>query len=71
MTSLTVEMLHPYQSTIDLDGLRTDREVVQDIAFDGETMEGRCSRTRKARSYAGAMRGRSIRANGTRGRQNG
>jgi hypothetical protein len=36
MESLTTEMLHPFQSTIDLDGTRTDRETVQDIAFDGE-----------------------------------
>lgn len=36
MNSLTVELLHPYQSTRDLDGIRTDREVVQDIAYDGE-----------------------------------
>jgi hypothetical protein len=33
----TVEQLHPFQSTRDLDGTYCDRETVQDIAFDGET----------------------------------
>jgi hypothetical protein len=33
----TVEQLHPFQSTRDLDGSYSDRETVQDIAFDGET----------------------------------
>lgn len=47
MESLTVEMLHPYQSTRDLDGIRTDREVVQDIAYDGEVVY-RCQRNRAA-----------------------
>ena len=33
----TVEQLHPFQSTRDVDGVVGDRETVQDIAFDGET----------------------------------
>lgn len=45
MNSLTVELLHPYQSTRDLDGIRTDREVVQDIAYDGEVAY-RCRQNR-------------------------
>lgn len=40
----TVELLHPFQSTRDLDGAYGDRETVQNIAFDGETFG------RKARS---------------------
>lgn len=40
----TVELLHPFQSTRDLDGTYGDRESVQDIAFDGETF-GRKART--------------------------
>lgn len=50
MNSLTVELLHPYQSTRDLDGIRTDREVVQDIAYDGEVAY-RC-RARIADAYS-------------------
>jgi hypothetical protein len=38
---LTVELLHPFQSTRDLDGIHTDREVVQDIAYDGEVAYSR------------------------------
>ena len=36
MSDGTIDRLHPYQSTRDLDGIYTDREVVQDIAYDGE-----------------------------------
>ena len=43
MQSLTVELLHPYQSTRDLDGILVDRETVQDIAYDGE-VAFRCQR---------------------------
>lgn len=32
----TIDLLRPYQSTRDLDGIRTDREDVQDIAYDGD-----------------------------------
>jgi hypothetical protein len=37
----TVEQLHPFQSTRDLDGSYSDRETVQDIAFDGTTFADR------------------------------
>jgi len=33
----TVDTLHPFQSTLDLDGSLSDRETVQDIAYDGNT----------------------------------
>lgn len=29
----------PFASTVDLDGVRTDREDTQDIAFDGDPIE--------------------------------
>lgn len=38
----TIDLLRPYQSTRDPDGIRTDREDVQDIAYDGDC----CGRTR-------------------------
>ena len=37
----TVEQLHPFQSTRDVDGVYGDRETVQNIAFDGETFEAK------------------------------
>ncbi len=37
MSCITVNDLHPFQSTRDIDGVKGDRETVQDIAFDGET----------------------------------
>lgn len=37
MSCNTVNDLHPFQSTRDIDGARGDRETVQDIAYDGET----------------------------------
>ncbi len=33
----TAADLHPFQSTHDLDGMRADRETVQDIAWDGDS----------------------------------
>ncbi len=33
----TVEILHPFQSSRDCDGVVSDRETVSDIAYDGET----------------------------------
>ena len=33
----TLDLLRPFQSTIDLDGTNVDQEVVQDIAYDGNT----------------------------------
>lgn len=41
----TIELLRPFQSTRDLDGIRTDREEVQDIAYDGMTVEERMHTT--------------------------
>lgn len=32
----TVAWLRPFQSTKNLDGILTDRELIQDIAYDGE-----------------------------------
>lgn len=37
----TIDLLRPFQSTRDLDGIHTDREEVQDIAYDGMTVEER------------------------------
>jgi len=37
MSDATLDRLHPYQSTRDLDGIYIDREIVQDIAYDGDT----------------------------------
>lgn len=36
MSCLTVDRLHPYASTIVLDGVDDDREAIQDIAYDGD-----------------------------------
>lgn len=35
----TLEFLRPFASTINLDGVNTDREQVQDIAYDGDTAD--------------------------------
>jgi hypothetical protein len=48
MDCQTVEQLRPFQSTRDLDGARFDREVVQDIAYDGEPA-GRTKRSTRIR----------------------
>ncbi len=37
MSCLTADDLHPFQSTRDIDGVKGDRETVQNIAYDGET----------------------------------
>ena len=34
----TPDDFHPFQSTIDIDGSKSDREIIQDIAYDGETL---------------------------------
>jgi hypothetical protein len=52
----TVEQLHPFQSTRDLDGSYSDRETVQNIAFDGETFESRkrkCATTTNSKTVNG------------------
>lgn len=45
----TIDLLRPYQSTRDLDGIRTDREDVQDIAYDGDECGRRQRRMRRRR----------------------
>ncbi len=51
----TVELLHPFQSTRDLDGSYSDRETVQDIAYDGDTFGRRkhCPAIKNSKTESG------------------
>ena len=65
MSCVTSELQHPYQSSVRLDGVDSDREVIQDIAYDGDIallrrMHGKlCARKRTEMSNRRSQMSRS------------
>jgi hypothetical protein len=65
----TVTWLRPFQSTKDLDGLTTDREVVQDIAYDGQVPTEGAHQSGPRRVRYSRTAGQSARVSEMRGRK--
>lgn len=61
MPCSTCDRLYPWMSTRDADGLLTDREEIQDIAYDGETFAERSNNGKRTTSMGGRfVRGRGL-----------